>query len=263
MDGDELQYALLHRFQTVVIPIQQLPRLLHIRPLTGVLVPRHLQTDVQIVADDGGLRAAEGLLGKPLHLFCQTLMYLLGQMGALDLLCVLRQLLVAVVAQLVLQDLHLLPQDHVLLHLCHPLAHLLLHLHLQRQHIHLVGQNIVDQLEPPVGPQLLQHTLAILMAQRDVLGDEIGQMPRVAAVQHRRDKVVAELRRQLLILAEQGVGAPQHGLHPGCDLAGEFLLQYLHIGLQEGLPLPQPQQPGALLALHEDPDTAVRGLDDL
>ena len=75
------------------------------------------------------------------------------------------------------------------------------------------------------------YTLAILMAQRDVLGDEVGQMPCVAAVQHRRDKVVAELRHQLLILAEQGVGAPQHGLHPGCDLAGEFLLQYLHIGL--------------------------------
>ena len=102
VDGDELQNALLHRFQAIVIPIQQLPRLLHIRPLTGVLVPRHLQTDVQIVADDGGLRAAEGLLGKPLHLFCQPLMYLLGQMGALDLLCVLRQLLVAVVAQLML-----------------------------------------------------------------------------------------------------------------------------------------------------------------
>ena len=231
VDGDELQYTLLHRFQTVVIPIQQLPRLLHIRPLTGVLVPRHLQTDVQIVADNGGLRAAKGLLGKPLHLLCQPLMYLLGQMGALDLLCVLRQLLVAVVAQLVLQDLHLLPQDHVLLHLCHPLAHLLLHLHLQRQHIHLVGQDVVDQLEPPVGPQLLQHTLAILMAQRDVLGDEVGQMPRVAAVQHRRDKIVAELWHQLLIFAEQGVGAPQHGLHPGCDLAGELLLQYLHIGL--------------------------------
>ena len=94
-----------------------------------------------------------------------------------------------------------------------------------------MGQNVVDDLEPPIGPQLLQHTLAILMAQRDVLGDEIGQMPRVTAVQHRRDKVVAELRHQLLILAEQGVGAPQHGLHPGCDLAWEFLLQYLHIGL--------------------------------
>ena len=126
-----------------------------------------------------------------------------------------------------------------------------------------MGQDIVDHLEPPVGPQLLQHTLPVLMAQRDVLGDEVGQMPRVAAVQHRRDKVVAELRHQLLIRAEQGVGAPQHGLHPGCDLAGEFLLQYLHIGLQKGLSLPQPQQPGALLALHENPDAAVRGLDDL
>ena len=137
--GDELQNALFHLLQTVVIPIQQLSRLLHIRPFAAEPVPRHLQTHVQIVPDNGGLRAAQ-----PFHLFGQPLMYLLGQLGPLDLLGVLSDLLVAVVAQLMLQHLHLLPQDHVLLHLGHPLAHLLLHLHLQRQHVHLVGQDIVD-----------------------------------------------------------------------------------------------------------------------
>ena len=70
-----------------------------------------------------------------------------------------------------------------------------------------MGQNVVDDLEPPVGTQLLQHPLAILMAQGNVLGDEVGQPSRVPAVQHRRDEIIAELGCQLLIRAEQGVGA--------------------------------------------------------
>ena len=85
-----------------MVTIQQPSRLLHIRPLSCILVPRHLQTHIQIVADNGGLRAAEGLLRQPLHLLCQTLMYLLRQSGPLDLLHIRGQLLVAVVAQLML-----------------------------------------------------------------------------------------------------------------------------------------------------------------
>ena len=129
--GDELQHPFLHLVQPVVLLVQYFPRLRHVRPLTGGLVPRQLQAHVQIVPYHRRLGAAEGLLGQPLHLFCQLFMYLVRQVRSLDPGGIFLYLLVAVIAQLVLQHLHLLPQDHVLLHLRHAHTNLLFHLGFQ------------------------------------------------------------------------------------------------------------------------------------
>ena len=46
-----------------------------------------------------------------------------------------------------LQDLHLLPQDHVLLHPSHTVPDLFLHLHFQRDYIQLTSEDLVHQLQ--------------------------------------------------------------------------------------------------------------------
>ena len=126
-----------------------------------------------------------------------------------------------------------------------------------------MGQDVVDDPQPLIRVQLLQHPLAILMPQVDVLGNKIGQPAGVAAIQHRRREIVADAAaHQLPVLSEQHVGAPYQRLAAG-GMAALRLRQQLRLTLQEGLGLPQAGQPGAALALHHHADGGVGGLDDL
>jgi len=258
----ELQNTLLHLLQTEVIPVKDAPGLRHVRPVTGILAPRQLQTHVQIVADDGALGAAEGLLGQPVYLLHELAVQLLRQVQGGDAGLIIRQLLVAVLSQLVLQHLQLFPEDHVLLDLRHPLAHLLLHLELQTHDVHLVGEDVIDQLEPLHRVQLIQYPLPVLMPQGQVLGDEIRQTAGITLIQHLRHHLVGHLGGQLLIGAEDGVGLPQQRLRVRGASVGS-ILQQLHIGLQKRGGLPQAVQSRPLLTLHQHPHRSLGGLDDL
>ena len=263
LHSDELQNTLLDLIQTKVFLIQNGTGLRHVGPILGGLVPRHFQTHVQIVADHRGLSAAVGLLGQTIHFLYQFAVDLLRQLQLFDFLGILLDLLVAVIAQLVLQYLHLLPQDHVLLHLRHAGAHLLLQLNLQRDDLHLVGQYLVQQPQTLGGVQLLQNALAVAVPQIDVLGNEVRQTAGIPAIQHSGDKIVGQIGNKLLILAEGHIGLADQRLHAGCHAAGEVLLQQLHVGLQKGLILPQAVDTGPLLALHDHPHAGLRGFEDL
>ena len=257
------QNPLLHLVQAVVIPVQNIPGLCHVRPVPGLLIPGHIQAYVQIIADHRGLGAAEGLLAEAVHLFHQPLLHLLRQLHLPDFGLIFLDFLVLVVAQLMLQHLHLLPQDHVLLHLAHPLAHLLIQLHLQGQHLKLMGQNIVDLVQPLRGVQFLQNPLAVIVAQRHVLGDKVRQCAGVTHIQHSGKEIVVQVADHVLILPDKGVRLPQQRLHAGGDSAGKFLLQQLHVGLQKGLGLPHPPHSGPGLPFHHHPQGGLGGLDDL
>ena len=260
--GDKLQNALLDLIQAVVVLIQYLSGLRHIRPLPGEFVPGQLQTHIQIVAYHRGLGAAEGLLAQALHLFCQLGMYLLRQVRRLYPGGVLLQFLVAVIPQLVLQYLHLLPQDHVLLYLGHTAAYLLLHFALQRDDVHLMGQDIVDDTQALIRVQLLQHPLAVLVPQGDILGDQVGQTAGITAIQHRGGEVFADAVGQLAVFTEEHIGSAYQRLAAG-RMAGRHLGQQLGLGLQKRLFLPQAVQPCPALTLRDDTHRSVRGLDDL
>ena len=55
LDGQELQDALLHLLQPIVVLVQHLAGSLHADPLPGLFAPGQLQAYIQIVADHGGL----------------------------------------------------------------------------------------------------------------------------------------------------------------------------------------------------------------
>ena len=87
-----------------MVLLQHLAGGLHADALLGGLLPGHLQTHVQIVADHGTLGAAEGLLGQFVHLFEQVFFRILVQLQRHDLLTIGLHLVVIVrLAQLVLQ----------------------------------------------------------------------------------------------------------------------------------------------------------------
>jgi len=261
--SDELQNTLLDLIKAKVLLVQNRPCLRHIGPVFGGLVPRHIQTNIQIIADHRCLGAAVGLLGKAIHFLHQLLVDLLRKLQLFDPVRILGDLLVAVVAQLVLQHLQLLPQDHVLLHLCYAGAHLVLHLHLKGDDLHLMSQDLIQQPQTLDGVQLLQNALAVTVAQIDILCDEIGQVAGITAVQHGGDKVIVEVGDQLLILTKDHIGLSDQRLHAGRHAAGKILLQQLHIGLQKWLILPQAVNAGALTALDDHSDAGLRGLEDL
>ena len=263
LHGDKLQNPLLDLLKAKVVTVQNGAGFRHVGPVLGGLVPRDLQTYVQIVADHRRFRAAIGLLGQTIHFFHQLFVDFLGQLQLFDLFRILGDLLVAIVAQFVLQDLHLLPQDHVLLHLSDTGAYLVLQLHLQRNDLHLVGQQLIHKAQALHRVQFFQNTLAITVAQVDVLGDKVRQTAGIAAIQHRGNKIVAEIGDKLLVFAEDHIGLADQRFCAGGHPAGEILLQQLHIGLQEGAALPQAMDPGTLLALHNHTHTGFGSLDDL
>ena len=162
-----------------------------------------------------------------------------------------------------LQNLHLLPQDHVLLHTGHPVTHLFLHLHFQRNHIQLMGQDFVDQLQSLHRVQFLQNALPLLVAQRNILADIVCQTPRIVGIQHRGHQLIRQIRHHVLVLSKQGVGLPQQRLHPVGAYGGAQRFQQVYIRLQKGSCLPQPVDAPAATSLHQYPHRRVGSLDNL
>ena len=123
--------------------VKHLARGAHVERFFRARVPRQLETNVQIVADDGRLRRAERLLLEPVDLFEQALLGVLRQVQGKDLFAVIRALGVRIVglAELRLDDLHLLAQQILLLRLIQAVLRRLLELMLQAEHARLVQQH--------------------------------------------------------------------------------------------------------------------------
>ena len=124
------------------------------------------------------------------------------------------------------------------------------------QDIALSGKKTVQLPQPDKGRHLLQDLLLVGIPQGDILGDEIRKIPHIPAVHHRRDDLIRHAACQFGVLAEKVPGLAEQRLGPGtaAECLGGFLLhQRLHIGLQEGLRLPQTAQTGTVAPLHHYP----------
>ena len=106
-----------------------------------------------------------------------------------DLFAVIRALGVRIVglAELRLNDLHLLAQQILLLRLIQPVLCRLLELMLQAEHSRLVQQHFRELGQSPARARLLQQLLLLFRTQEHVLGDEIRHEGRVRAAEHTDD----------------------------------------------------------------------------
>ena len=218
---------------------------------------------VQVVADDGPLGAAEGLLGELADLLEHMLLRLLVQLQGGDLLPVGGQLIglgLLALSQLVLEDPDLGAQDLLPLGADQLVPDLALHLVLEAQDVVLPGQEAVELAQADVGGELLQDLLLVGVAEADVLGDVVRQEAGVPAIHDGGEHLLRHPAGHLGVLSEEGVGLAQQGLGPGAALEGlgvRLLRDGLHIGLEIGRGLPQPLQPGPLAALHHAADGAA------
>ena len=90
-------------------------------------------------------------------------------------------------AELRLNDLHLLTQQILLLRLVQAVLRRLLELMLQAEHARLVQQHFRELGQSPARARLLQQLLLLFRAQEHVLGDEVRHKRRVRAAEHADD----------------------------------------------------------------------------
>ena len=225
--------------------------------------PWQLQTDVQIIPDHRRLCADIGLLCQLVDLLFQMLAGLLIQLQCVQLLAVLVNLVVLVLAQFVLKHPDLGTQDLLPLLLGQFIPNLTLHLALIAQHIPLTGQKAVELPQPHHGGQLLQNRLLIVIPQGDVLRDEIRQIPRLLAVQRRGDHFLSHIACQLGVILKQTPCLPQERFGFRAMVHRLRLLRRLHLPLQIRFQLPQPLQSRTAAAFHHDPQGILPQTQDL
>ena len=234
-----------------MVSLQHLSGGVHTDPLPGSHVPGHLQAHIQIVPYNRGLSAAVWLLRQLTDLFHQVLFRVLFQLKFQNFLAVDLNLIVLVLLpQLVLQHPDLRPQNLVPLGADQLVPYLALHLVLKAQHVALPGQKAVELPQPHIGNQLLKDLLLVGVAQVDVLGDEVRQIPGILAVHHLGNDLLRQAVHQPRVLAKEITGLTQQRLHPGPSPNRGGFLNKLHICLEIGLRLPQPAQPRPLPPLH-------------
>ena len=263
LDGQHLQNPLLHLIQAEMVVVQQLFGRLHVHPLLGALVPGQLQADVQIVADDGGLRRAAGLTGQPLDLLVELLVHLFRQLEGLNALLVLENLAVLVVPQLPPQDLHLLPDIVFLLTAVDALLDLLLELVFQPQNFDFLGQHGADDGGPLGGDQLFQNPLLVAVGDGGVLGGKVRHIAQILRGKHLMEPLLDRLGRQLQELVKQLQALAQQRF--AADGVGVVLAvgQQLHPAPEKGLLLNPLGHMGPVFALHQNAHRVAGQLQDL
>ena len=169
-----------------MVPIQHLAGGLHIDALLGALAPGQLQHIVQIIAQHCGLSGTVGLLFQTAQLLVQLIRHLLGQLGLSNALAVFGDLAVslAVLPQLLLEDLQLLPQHIVPLTAGEMVPHLVLHLMFQLQDLYFPAEVVTQLFQTADRAQLLQNGLLVPGAHGQILGDVVGDIPWLLAGQH-------------------------------------------------------------------------------
>ena len=127
-----------------MVTVQRPANGVHIDALLSICTPRQLKTYIQIIANHRRLRTDVWLLCQLVDLLFKMLPRLVLQLQALQLLTVLVDLAVLVLAKLTLKDPNLRPQNLLLLLLSKLVPDLALHLPLIAQHIPLPGQETVE-----------------------------------------------------------------------------------------------------------------------
>ena len=172
------------------------------------------------------------------------LLHVLGHAGIVDLLAQLFDLALALVllAQFLLDGLHLLAQVVVALRLLHLVLHFVLDLGAQLLHLDFLGQMLVEQFEAGVDARSLEQFLLLVRGQeRQRGGDEVHQAAGLVDIGGDGPQFVGKGRR----LGDDLLELRNHDAHQGFDIGRRLRLlgfEGLHLGDHEGLGLDEADQ---------------------
>ena len=260
---EELEDALLDLLQPVVIFVEDRLGVLEVAALLGLLVPRHRDQPIEIVARDGGLGRHRRHRLEPLQLLDGLFLDVLRHPRLLDLLLQLFDLvaLLVLAAQFLLDRLHLLVEVVLLLRLLHLLLDARLDAAIDLELVDLGFENGGDAVEAFERRVDFEEVLLLVDADQQVRGNGVGELARVVHLHRRNHRVVVQVVRQLHVLLEQR----HHAAHRLLDVAGGFLqpLQHLDDDAVEALVFLPLDDAGAIDALDEHLDVAVGQLEAL
>ncbi len=210
--------AFLDLLQVVVILVQDLFCLDDIGFLAGGLRPRQYHQPFQVIPGHRIIGRHRRHARQPRQLLQRLFLDLVRHAGLLDLFLELLGVALGFVllAQLLLDRLHLLAQVVLALRLLHAVLHLGLNLVAELLHLQLFGQVLVDLLQPQVDVRGLQNLLLVARGERGQRGgDEIHQPSRLLDVHRHRRQFVGERRRAGHDLLEQRQNVPLQRLDLG------------------------------------------------
>ena len=261
--GQELDDALLHLLEAVVVLVQDDLGRLEVLPLAGLLRPGDGDQPVEVVARDGRLRGHRGHRLQALELRERLLLRLLGHPRLLDLLAQLVRLAGAVLlaAELLLDRLHLLVEVVLLLGPLHLLLDPALDAAVDRELVDLGLEDGADAGEPLLRGEDLEEVLLLLHRDHEVGGDRVGELPRVLHPHRGEHGVVVEVVRELDVLLEEADDLRHQPFHPCRRLLGAG--NELGHHLERAAFLAELEGAGAVEALHQHLDVAVGQLEAL
>ena len=175
--GQELQDAVLHVLQAVVVLVEDLLRAQEVQLLLAALAPGQLADGLQVGADHLRLHGLAAQPGQALVLPLRFLAGVRGQLEVIELLAQLVQALaVILVAQLFLDGAQLLAQDDLALAVAELLLDLVLDLGLGVEDGDLALHMNQRPAQALLHGEGLQQLLGLRGGDVQVAGDQVGQL---------------------------------------------------------------------------------------
>ncbi len=202
---EELEDALLDLVEAVVILVEDLLGALQVAALAALLVPRHRDQPVEIVARDGGFGRHRRHRLEALQLLDGLLLDVLRHLRRFDLLLQIVDLvaLFVLAAQFLLDRLHLLVEVVLLLGLLHLLLDARLDLAVHLELVDLDFEDAGDAVQPLERGNDFEQVLLLVDADQQVRGDGVGELARIVHAHRGDHRVVVQVVRQLHVLLEQ------------------------------------------------------------
>ena len=259
----ELEDAVFHVLQVVVVLVQDLPAVRHVQVVGGVDRPGQRHDPVEIGTDHAVLGGRRRQLRQAVHLPGGLLEHFFGQVRLLDLLAQFVGLRLGLVhlPQLVLDGFELLAQDVLPLALVHLGLDLVLDLGAQLQHFQLAVHEGGEAAQALGEVDLFEKFLLVLGLQAHGRRDEVAQCRGVVDVGCGQLELVRQIRDQLddlgvdrdeVALQRLEFGARHHDVG-----------QVVHRGGEVGLFGDEPVHLDAPYPLGDDAQGAVGRLDHL
>ena len=262
--GKEFQNPLLHLFQTIMIPLQNILGPLQVRIILRCLIPGKLQKRFQIASLHGSFRTSLPQTFETADLPADLVLHLTGSLQPVKLrLKLLRIGTDRILSQLLTDIIHLFAQHVITLIFIHPRFHLLRQLRSDSGNPNFLVQNPCQNLIAGIQIHRLKHRLLFLIIHGHAFNHFIHQPSQAdAAVNapfHRLTdsrKIRGKFQEQLLQAARHGLFLYLHSCPGSIFLSGVSKMgrrfHRLYLSQQECTLLRKSCQSSSLLSFHKD-----------